>query len=184
MIFREGGLNLIWGLQNTGKTSLILRGLAAGGWKNGLILCGTDFARHRCSRATTFPIGDDFRDLETADISDGGIIVLNDIIYDQGQWAWLIPRLCEYRQRRITVVIAVIWMYYLPRPIVEELFDRVFLFRTSMNHNRKRMFEMFGYARFPTRADFDAYMDEMGTAPLWYGAFDMMRNDTKVTGPK
>jgi hypothetical protein len=181
MIFREGGLNLIWGLQNVGKTSLILRGLAAGGWTRGLILCDDEFARNRYSRATKFPIGDEFTDLETADVSDGGVIVLSRMIYDQEQWAWLIPRLREYKQRHITVVVSVIWMYYLPRPIVEELFDRVFLFRTSMNHNRKRMFEMFGYARWPTRADFDVYMDEMGQGPLWYGAFDMIQ---KVTGPK
>jgi hypothetical protein len=181
MIFKEGELNLIWGLQNVGKTSLILRGLAASGWTSGLILCGTEHARYRCSQATKFPIGDEFTDLETADVSDGGIIVLNDIIYDPEQWTWLIPRLREYRRRRITVVVAVIWMYYLPRSIVEELFDRVFLFRNTMNMNRQRMFEMFGYARFPTRADFDVYMDEMGRGPLWYGAFDM-RPVTKVTG--
>lgn len=183
MIFQEGGLNLIWGLQNTGKTSLILRGIAAGGWTHGLILCDDEYARNRYSRATKFPIGDEFTDLETADVSDGGVIVLSRMIYDRDQWVWLIPRLREYRRRHITVVVAVVWMYSLPRSIVEELFDRVFLFRNNMNMNRQRMFEMFGYARFPTRADFDEYMDKMGTAPLWYGAFDLLCK-AKVTGPK
>jgi hypothetical protein len=78
--------------------------------------------------------------------------VLNDIIYDLEQWKWLIPRLRKYRRRRITVVVGVICR-------APELFDRIFLFRKSM-------FEMFGYARFPTRADFDTYMDEMGRAPF------------------
>jgi hypothetical protein len=176
MIFREGCLNLLVGPQNVGKTSLILRGLAAGGLTHGLILCGTDYSRIRCAHAVTIPIGDDFDDLETTDISDGGVVVINYCMtYDVDQWSRIAERFKDWRQRRITVIVAVTWMWWLPQPLLAELFGeaRIFVFRTPMAHNRRRLFELFGRYRFPTQADFNAYMDEMGQAPLWHGAFDV-----------
>jgi hypothetical protein len=175
MIFREGCLNLLVGPQNVGKTSLILRGLAAGGLTHGLILCGIDHTRARFARAVTMPIGDDFDDLDTIDISDGGVVVLSDIIYDVDQWSRIAERFKDWRQRRITVIFATVWMWWLPQPLLAELFEeaRIFVFRTPMAHNRRRLFELFGRYRFPTQADFNAYMDEMGQAPLWHGAFDV-----------
>lgn len=185
MIFREGGLNLIWGQRNIGKTSLILRGIAAGSWTSGLIICDSgynEFAYYRYSRANIFPVSEELDDLKTADISDGGIIILHNCIYDPKQWILLIPRLIEYRRRRITVVIAFVCMFYkLPRAIVEDLFDRVFLFRNGLSLHRRQMFKMFGYIQFPTRADFEKYMNENGEGPFWYGAFDLRDDAIKVT---
>lgn len=175
MIFREGCLNLLVGPRNTGKTSLILRGIKSGGWTHGFIFCGTDYSRMRCARALGFPTSEELDDLATTDISDGGIMVLNDIIYDSAQWPPIAERLRDWRRRRITVVVAVIWMYWLEPSLLCELFheSRVFVFRTPFATNRRRLFELFGRHRFPTQADFNTYMDDMGEAPFWYGAFDL-----------
>lgn len=66
-------------------------------------------------------------------------------------------------------------MWWLEPPFFQELFSesRIFIFRTLIASNRRRLFEMFGHHRFPTQEAFNAYLDETGQAPFWYGAFDL-----------
>jgi hypothetical protein len=183
-IFREGCLNLLVGPQNTGKTSLIIRGIKAGGFSNGLILCGTEHARWRFGHTFAIPTSEEFDDLESTDISDGGIVVIYDLIYDKEQWPRIAIWLEDWRQRQITVVVATIWMWWLETPLLRAVFgeSRIFVFRTPMAHNRRRLFEMFGHHQFPTQESFNTYMDETGQAPLWYGAFDLSMTVAKGDG--
>ena len=190
MIFRNGCLNLLVGPQNTGKTSLIIRGIKAGGWSQGLILCGTEHSRWRFSRTFAIPTSEEFDDLEYTNISDGSIVVIYGMTYDKEQWTRIAIWLEDWRRRRITVVVATVCMWWLEEPLLRAIFreSRVFAFRTPIATNRRRLFEQFGHHRFPTQADFNTYMDETGQAPFWYGAFDLSVCDSSNSkgdvGPK